>query len=84
MTKILIGIAAVSSTLALAISLSANATEAQLAGSIEQDYRPDTNRLQLLDVNPRIVEPEAFNIKRFPLMLPQPTKIEQPSRYALV
>lgn len=83
MSKFLIGMAAVSSALALAVSMPAAAAAAQSDGSVGHDSRPDNNRLQLFEINRDILEQDALMNYRFPLMRPQPTKIAPSARYGL-
>jgi hypothetical protein len=74
MSKILIGIAAATSGLALTISLSADASSVEASGELKQDFRALEKRLQLLNPNGEITESEMPSRNRFPLTLPQPTK----------
>ena len=83
MPRILIGIAAVTSGLALLISMSVNAASIQAPGEIDQDSHAGDKRLQLLNTNSEIMESETPTGNRFPLMLPQPTKVEGQNNYDL-
>jgi hypothetical protein len=78
MSKILSGIAVVSSGLALAISMSASAGTTRVPGDSEQHAVNNTS--PVLQLNIDLLSPES---DRFPLMLPQPTKIDRPSKYAI-
>lgn len=82
MTKFLIGIAAISSALALAVSLPA-AAAAQSDGNAEHDSRRVNKRSLLFEINRDILEQDALINYRFPLMRPQPTKIAPSARYGL-
>ena len=81
MSKVLIGIAVVTTGLAFALSASAGPTTAQPTGSAKQDSHAFDNRSQLLEMSPEIMELESPT--KFPLMLPQPTKIDGQNKYDL-
>lgn len=78
-SKVLIGIAVVASGVALAISMTANVQANQMPGNVEQQHSLN-KRSQVLQMNMDLLKraPDSF-----PLMLPQPTKIEQPNKYAI-
>mgnify|MGYP003507790833 CR=1 FL=1 len=78
MSKTLIGIAVVASGLALAISINANAATTQVPSGAEP--HAVNKRSQVLQLNIDLFSPEP---DRFPLMLPQPTEIDRPSKYAI-
>ena len=83
MSKILIGIAAVTSGLALVISMSASASSVEASGEMKQEFRAvDKGPLQR-NTNSEIAESEIPSRNRFPLMLPQPTKTEDQNTYDL-
>jgi hypothetical protein len=85
MSKILIGIAALTSGLALVISMSASASSMEASGDMTQEFRAvDKSKRPLqLNTNSEITESEMPNRSRFPLMLPQPTKTEGQNTYDL-
>lgn len=83
MSRILIGVAAVASALALVISMSANAASAQPPGAMEQASQSGDRRLQWLITNSDDTQSETPAGNRFPLMLPQPTKVEGQNKYDL-
>ena len=78
MSKILIGIVAVSTGIALTIAMTANAQATQMSPQLEQHHV--NKRAQLLQMNIDLLKRET---DRFPLMLPQPTKIERQDKYAV-
>jgi hypothetical protein len=79
MSKILTGIAVVASGIALAISMTASAGTTQVPEHSERQHSVD-KRSQVLQLNIDLSRPES---DRFPLMLPQPTKIDNPRKYAI-
>ena len=80
MRKILTGIAVVASGFAFAITVTAHAQATQMLPSSEQPHAFN-KRSKVLQMNSQALEHE---IDRFPLMLlPQPTKNEQQSKYAI-
>ncbi len=81
MTKFLISIAAISSALALAVSIPAAAAAAQSDGSVEHDSRPDNKRSLLFEINRDILGQDA--LMNYRLMRPQPMKIAPSARYGL-
>lgn len=83
MSRMLIGIAAVTSGLALLISMSANAASVQAPREMEYDSRSGDKRMPLLKPNREIMESETATGGRFPLMLPQPTKVDGRNTYDL-
>ena len=72
MTKFLISIAAISSALALAVSMPV-AAAAHSDGSAKHDSRPDNKRSLLFEINRDILGQDA--LMNYRLMRPQPMKI---------
>ena len=83
MSKILIGIAAVTSGLALIISMSANAAPTPTSRGHEGDSQTFNKELQLLNTTVEMIESESRSNQRFPLILPQPTKINDQNSFDL-
>jgi hypothetical protein len=83
MSKILIGIVAVTSGLALAISISASASSVEASGEIKQDFSAVDKGPLRLNTNSEITEVEMPSRNRLPLILPQPTKTEGQNTYGL-
>jgi hypothetical protein len=78
-SKVLTGIAVFASGVALAISITATAQANQMPGNVEPQHSFH-KRSQMLQMNIDLLKraPDSF-----PLMLPQPTKIEQQNKYAI-
>jgi hypothetical protein len=78
-SKVLSGIAVAASGLALAISIATNAEATQMPGDFGQQHSFN-KRSQALQLNANLLKRAS---DRFPLMLPQPTKIERQNKYAV-
>lgn len=83
MSRVLIGIAVVTAGLALTISMSVNAAATQTQSGVElhaigvnSGSQRSGGRLEMNDGR----LPES---SRFPLMLPQPTKVDEQNKYNL-
>ena len=83
MSKPLVWIAAVACGLALIVSISVNAASPSTSGANEGDSHTFSKKLQLLNatVGPR--ESESLPNLGFPLMLPQPTTVNDPNNFGL-
>ena len=77
--KVLSGFAVAASGLALAISVVTNTEASQMQADFGQQHSFN-KRSQALQLNADLLKRAS---DRFPLMLPQPTKIERQNKYAV-
>ena len=80
MSKPLVWIAAVACGLALIVSISVNASTSE---GNEGDSHTFNKKLQLLNATVGMRESESLPNLRFPLMLPQPTTVNDQNNFGL-